>query len=84
MTSRFRTSLCFAAALTGTARAHAAYGQDVAPAGTPGTAEAATSALTPPKLVTFVDATYPAAARDRKSTRLNSSHPSKSRMPSSA
>jgi TonB family protein len=60
MISRFRTSLRIALALTTTMLAHAAYGQNAAPAGT-ATPEAA--ALTPPKLLTFVDATYPTAAK---------------------
>jgi TonB family protein len=60
MTSRFRTSLHVAVALTATVLAPAAYGQDAAPAGT---ATPGAAALTPPRLVTFVDATYPAAAK---------------------
>jgi TonB family protein len=60
MISRFQASLRTALALTATVLAHAAYGQDVAPAGT---AAPEAAALTPPKLVSFVDATYPAAAR---------------------
>ncbi|HEX3694862.1 MAG TPA: TonB family protein [Polyangia bacterium] len=54
MISRFQTSFRVALALTATVFAHAAYGQDA-------TSNATT--LSPPKLVTFVDATYPAAAK---------------------
>jgi len=61
MIPRFQTSLRIALALTATVLAHVAYGQDAAPAAT--TAPDAASALTPPKLVTFVDAIYPAAAK---------------------
>jgi len=64
MISRLRTSLRTALAMTATVSAmvlgHPAYGQDAA---APPTATSAASALTPPKLVTFVDATYPAAAK---------------------
>jgi TonB family protein len=60
MTSRFRTSLRTVVALTATALAHPAYGQDAERAAT---AAPDAAALTPPKLVTFVDATYPAAAK---------------------
>ena len=60
MTSRFRTSLRTALALMATVCAHAAYGQEAAPAGARAPDAAA---LTPPKLMTFIDATYPAAAK---------------------
>jgi TonB family protein len=60
MISRFQISLCIALALTATGLAHAAYGQEATQAGA--TAPDA-AALTPPRLVTFVDATYPAAAK---------------------
>jgi TonB family protein len=60
MISRFRTSLLIALALMATALAHAAHAEDVAPAET---AARQAAALTPPKLVTFVDAIYPAAAQ---------------------
>jgi TonB family protein len=60
MTSRLKPSLRIAVALTATVLAHAAHGQTVAPA-SPAGSEAAV--LTPPKLLTFVDASYPAAAR---------------------
>jgi TonB family protein len=59
MTSRFRAALCTAVALLGTVLGTRTYGQDAAP----GTADPAATPLTPPKLVTFVDATYPAAAK---------------------
>ena len=60
MTSRFRTSLRTAIAVMATVLAPAAYGagrcarRRSSPTG---------SALTPPKLVTFVEAAYPAAAK---------------------
>ncbi|MEA2696214.1 MAG: hypothetical protein QOI66_485 [Myxococcales bacterium] len=60
MISRFQTSLRTALALTATVLAHAAYGQPAASA-QPAAPDAV--ALTPPKLVTFVDATYPPAAK---------------------
>jgi TonB family protein len=60
MISRSRTSLRTALVLTAMVLAHAAYGQDAAPRAT---ATPNAAALTPPKLVTFVDATYPAAAK---------------------
>ena len=61
MISRFQTSLRIALALTATVLAHAAYATGRRPAAT--AAPDAAAALTPPKLVTFVDATYPAAAK---------------------
>jgi TonB family protein len=60
MTSRFRVALHTAVVLLATALGHPAQGQDAAPAGA---AAPAANALTPPKLVTFVDATYPAGAK---------------------
>jgi TonB family protein len=60
MISRFQTSLRTALALTATVLAHAAYGQ---PAAAAETAAPDAAALTPPKLMTFVEATYPAAAK---------------------
>ncbi len=60
MTSRFRASLRTAVALLATVLGHPAHGQDGAPAAT---AAPTADALTPPKLVTFVDAIYPAAAK---------------------
>ena len=60
MTSRFRAVLGTAVALLATVLAQPARGQDAAPAETPApTADA----LTPPKLVTFVEASYPADAK---------------------
>jgi TonB family protein len=61
MISRFQTSLRIALALTATVLARAAYAEDVAPTAT--AAPEAAAALTPPKLVTFVDAIYPSAAK---------------------
>jgi len=60
MTSRFRAALLTAVALLATMLGHPAHGQDGAP---DGTAAPTANALTPPKLITFVDATYPAAAK---------------------
>jgi TonB family protein len=60
MTSRFRAALRIAVALLAMRLGHPAHGQDGAPAGTPGPTA---NALTPPKLVTFVDAAYPPAAK---------------------
>jgi TonB family protein len=60
MTSRFQPSFRTALALTAMVLAHAAYGQDAAPAAT---AAPHAAALAPPKLVTFVDAIYPAGAK---------------------
>ena len=59
MTSRFRTSLRTAIALMATVLGHPVYGQDASPSET----AAPASSLTPPKLLTFVDATYPTAAK---------------------
>lgn len=61
MTLRQRVSLSTAFALSAALLGSAAYGQGAAP--TPATA-LPSIALTPPKLVTFVDATYPAAAKE--------------------
>jgi TonB family protein len=60
MTWRYRTTLRIAltVSLAMTALAHMAFGQ-----GGPSATAAAPDALTPPKLVTFVDAVYPEAAR---------------------
>jgi TonB family protein len=60
MTSRFRVALPTAFALLATVLGHPVRGQDASPAGT---APPAANALTPPKLVTFVDASYPASAK---------------------
>jgi TonB family protein len=60
MTSPFRTSLRSALALMATLVGPPVYGQDASPAETTAPAP---NALTPPKLVTFVDATYPASAK---------------------
>ena len=60
MTFRFRAALCTAVAMLTTMLGHPARGQDDAPAVT---AAPTANALTPPKLVTFVDAIYPAAAK---------------------
>ena len=62
MNWRSRTTLRIAisVALTTTALVHAAFGQDANPAAV---TETRTNALTPPKLVTFVDANYPEAAK---------------------
>ncbi len=60
MTSRFRTSFRTAIAVMATVLAPAAYGEGSSPADA---AVAAPSALTPPKLLTFVEAAYPAAAK---------------------
>ncbi|HEY8923114.1 MAG TPA: TonB family protein, partial [Polyangia bacterium] len=59
MTSRFRAALRIGIALTATVLGHTAHAQEAAPPAAP----AASNALTPPKLVTFIDADYPAAAR---------------------
>lgn len=60
MPRRFRAALRPAVALLAVVLGHPAHGQD----GTPdGTAAPIANALTPPKLVTFVDAIYPAAAK---------------------
>ncbi len=58
MTPRLRAALRTAIALLATVLGPSAYGQSAAPTAAP---PAAT--LTPPKLVTFVDATYPSAAK---------------------
>lgn len=55
----FRATLRIAVALLATVLGHSAHGQDAAHTGT----VAPTVALTPPKLVTFVDASYPADAK---------------------
>jgi TonB family protein len=60
MIPRFRSSIPIALALSATMLGHAAYGQDAAQTTT---VIPAANALMPPKLVTFVDATYPAAAK---------------------
>jgi TonB family protein len=60
MTSRFRAVVRVAVVVLATVLGHPAHGQDGAP---PETASPAASQLTPPKLVTFVDAAYPAAAK---------------------
>ncbi|HEY0868980.1 MAG TPA: TonB family protein, partial [Acidothermaceae bacterium] len=60
MTSRFRTRLRTVIALMATVLAPAAYGEGSSPAAA---AAPAISSLTPPKLLTFVDAAYPVAAK---------------------
>jgi TonB family protein len=60
MTSRFRFALRTAVALLATALGQPAHAQDAAPAGA---AAQPANVLTPPKLVTFVDAAYPADAK---------------------
>lgn len=60
MTSRFRAALRTTVAVLATVLGHPAHGQEAVPAEA---AAPAASALTPPKLVTFVDATYPTAAK---------------------
>jgi TonB family protein len=60
MTPRLRAVLRTAVPILATVLGHPAYGQDDTPAGT---AAPAANALTPPKLVTFVDARYPVAAK---------------------
>ena len=57
MISRHRAALYTAAAIVAMVVGHPAHGQQAAPEGT------AATTLTPPKLVTFVDASYPAAAK---------------------
>ena len=57
MTSRFRATLRTTVTLMALALGHPARGQGDAPAA------AAVATLTPPKLITFVEATYPAAAK---------------------
>ena len=57
-TSRTVVAIALAVGMTSTALGQAALGQEGAPAAAPHA-----SALTPPKLTTFVDATYPAAAQ---------------------
>jgi TonB family protein len=65
MNFRLRLALRIALALglTVTALAHAAHGQDAPLAPTAPPPPANTSTLTPPRLVTFVDANYPEAAK---------------------
>lgn len=60
MTFRFRAALFTATALLATLLGHPAGAQDGAPAGT---APPSAGVLTPPRLLTFVDATYPAGAK---------------------
>ena len=60
MTSRFRVALHTAVVLLATALGRPAHGQGAA---SEGKAAPATNALTPPKLVTFVNASYPASAK---------------------
>ena len=60
---RLALRLALAVGLTVTALAHAAHGQDAPLAPTPPQAPANMNTLTPPRLVTFVDAKYPEAAK---------------------
>ena len=62
MISRFRSSLLRTGlAVVATVLGHPAYAQDASPAGS--AAAPAANVLTPPKLLTFVDAAYPTAAK---------------------